>query len=139
MKTNLIILGENSQINKSVGQVLAEMLELNYLDFDGYCDYINLVSRDKVIQIYGKRKYNELQKETLPQMRDFCDSVIAFDEKVSRLPSVYNVVNKTAFIVCIANKDKEKYAKYADIWITLNKKSKKVLINEIIRKLGDVQ
>ena len=69
MKTNLIIIGENSQINKSVGQVLAEMLELNYLDFDGYCDYINLVSRDKVIQIYGKRKYNELQKETLPQMR----------------------------------------------------------------------
>ena len=90
MKTNLIIIGENSQINKSVGQVLAEMLELNYLDFDGYCDYINLVSRDKVIQIYGKRKYNELQKETLPQMRDFCDSVIAFDEKVSRLPSVNN-------------------------------------------------
>ena len=88
MITNLIIIGENSQINKSVGQVLAEMLELNYLDFDGYCDYINLVSRDKVIQIYGKRKYNELQKETLPQMRDFCDSVIAFDEKVSRLPSV---------------------------------------------------
>ncbi len=50
MKTNLVIIGENSQVNKSVGQVLAEMLELNYLDFDGYCDYINLVSRDTSVR-----------------------------------------------------------------------------------------
>ena len=139
MKTNLVVIGENSQINQSVGQALAEILELNYLDFDEYCDYINLVSREKVIEMYGKRKYNELQKEALPQMRDFCDSVIAFDEKVSRLPSVYKIVKQTAFIVCIANKDKERYAKYVDIWINLSKKSKKVLINEIIKKLGEVQ
>ena len=139
MKTNVVIIGENEKVNKQIGERLAVFLELHYLDFDGYCDYVNLTEKKQVIKHYGRRKYSDLQKETLPQMQDFCDSVIAFDGKISRLPSVYKLLNDTAFIICISNKDKERYSKYTDIWVSLDKKNNKVIIDEIIIKLGEIQ
>ena len=139
MKSNLIIIGDNEKLNKILGKDLADYLELNYLDFDDYCDYINLVSREEVIKKYGKQTYNELQKDALPHMQDFCDSVIAFDGKISRLPSVFKLLKDTSYIVCVCDKDKERYAKYTDIWVKAGKKSKKAIMNEIIRRLGEIE
>lgn len=139
MKTNVVIIGENEKINKAIGENLAIFLELHFLDFDGYCDYVNLTEKKQVIKCYGKRKYSELQNETLPQMQDFCDSVIAFDGKISRLSAVYALLYNTAFIICISNKDKKKYSKYTDIWVDLDEKDNKVILDEIIRKLGEIK
>ncbi len=86
----------------------------------------------------GKRQYNEMQKKALPHMQDFCDSVIGFDGKLSRISSVFKMLKDTAYIICIADKNKEKYAVYADIWIYRGKKSEKRITNEILKKLGEL-
>lgn len=71
-------------------------------------------------------------------MQDFCDSVIGFDGKLSRISSVFKMLKDTAYIICIADKNKEKYAVYADIWIYREKKSEKRITNEILKKLGEL-
>lgn len=138
MRTNLVIAGDCEKINKGVAEYLAPLLELNFLDFDGYCEYINMINREQFCEQYGKRKYNELQKDALPHMQDFCDSVIGFDKKLSNLPSIFKLLSKTSYIVCIAEASAEKYKKYTDIWIDLKKKSIKQIANEIIKKLGEI-
>lgn len=138
MKTNLVIIGDNEQINKAVGADLAVCLEINFLDFDAYCEYIFCVNREEVCREQGKRKYNELQKNALPHMQDFCDSVIGFDGKLSRISQICKMLKDTSYIICIAGKDKEKYSGYADIWINSDKKSIKKITNEILNKLGEL-
>lgn len=138
MKSNLVIIGENENTNKSVADKIAVILELNFLDFDDYCDYINIVTRQEVIQKFGKRKYNELQKEALPHMQNFCDSVIGFDGKMSRLPSVFRLLKDSAYIVCIASNEMKKYKKYADIWVDIQDKSQNRIVDEIVKKLGEI-
>ncbi|MDE6968086.1 MAG: hypothetical protein K2P12_05435, partial [Clostridia bacterium] len=134
MKTNLVIVGENEVINKGVGEDLANILELNFLDFDGYCEYMTLKSRQEIISVFGKRKYNEVQKEYLPHMSDFCDSVIGFDGKLSSISAICKRTKDTSYIICIAERDKTYYKKYADIWINLGSKTRKRITNEIIKK-----
>ena len=138
MKTNIVIIGDNEKTNKAVGANLAVCLEINFLDFDGYCEYINCVNREDICRAQGKRRYNEMQKGALPHMQDFCDSVIGFDGKLSRMTSVYKMLKDTAYIICIADKGKEKYSEYADIWIDVGKKSEKRITNEILKKLGEL-
>lgn len=138
MKSNIVIIGEDSEINKSVGTQLAVLLEINYLDFNDYCDYINILSRDEIVKQYGKRKYNELQKEALPHMCGFCDSVIGFDSKMSRLPSVHKLLNDSAYIICIASEQSEKYKKHTHIWMDLNLGSVENILDEIVKKLGEL-
>lgn len=138
MKRNIVIVGDNELINKNVGGELAINLELNFLDFDEYCEYINCVKREQVWKEFGKRKFNELQKEALPHMQDFCDSVIGFDGKCSRIPQVYKLLGDTAYIICIADTNKEKYQKYTDIWVNLGNKQIKNITNEIMKKLGEM-
>lgn len=137
MKENIVIIGENPQINKEIGNKLAIALEINYLDFDDYCDYINNINREDFIKNFGKRQYNQLQKEALPHMRGFCNSVIGFDGKLSRLPSVYKCLRDRAYIICIANGDKEKYAKYTEIWVNIAQ-NKEQILEEIEDKLGEL-
>ena len=48
------------------------------------------------------------------------------------------MLKDTAYIICIADKNKEKYAVYADIWIDRGKKSEKRITNEILKKLGEL-
>lgn len=138
MKCNIVIIGEDGDVNKSVGVKLAVLLEINYLDFNDYCDYINIMSREEIVRQFGKRKYNELQKDALPHMCGFCDSVIGFDCKMSRLPSVYKLLNDTAYIVCVASDTQSKYKKYAHIWVDLHQNTVDDIINEIVNKLGEI-
>lgn len=139
MKNNIVVIGQDELVNKGVGNELAVRLELNFLDFDEYCEYINCVKKDEVIKQFGKRKFNELQKDSLPHMQDFCDSVIGFDGKCSRLPQVYNLLKDSAYIVCIADDSFDKYKKYTDIWVNLGNKTIKKITNEIIKRfLGEI-
>lgn len=140
MKSNIVIIGENEKINKSVGNLLAVALEINFLDFDDYCDYINIVDRKQIIKQFGKRKYNEMQKDALPHMRGFCDSVIGFDGKMSRLLGVHKLLKDTAYIICLAKSDKQvKYKKYTDIWVDISTGSAEKITQEIMKKLGEIQ
>lgn len=139
MRENIVIIGECGEQNKAIGNALAVALEINYLDFDDYCDYINNTNKVDFIKNFGKREYNKLQKDALPHMRSFCESVIGFDGKISRLPSVYKCLCDRAYVVCIASRScYEKYVKYADIWVDIDKNLEEKL-EEIEIKLGEIQ
>lgn len=138
MKTNLVICGENEKINKGVGEKISPMLDLNFLDFDSYCEYLTMATREQIIKDYGKDKYEQIQNKHLPKTVDFCNSVIGFDANLLQLPKIYELLHKTSIIVCIANKEKTQLKEYCDIWINLGKKTLARVASELIRKLGEM-
>lgn len=132
-----MIIGNNLSVSRAVGRLLSERLELNYLDFVDYCDYINMVSRRQVVAEFGAAKYTELQRECLPHMQDFCDSLIVFD-KISWARDVWQLLNNTSYIIGIGDGSGVRYAKYVDVWVDKTEKDTSVIAEEIANKLGEI-
>ena len=70
-----VIIGDDERINKAVGANLAVCLEINFLDFDGYCEYINCVNREDVCMTQGKRPQGQVFAKTQCLQKIHCRDV----------------------------------------------------------------
>lgn len=138
MKENLVVIGENGALNKNLGEQLSITLELNYLDFNDYCEYVSMTTKEDIIAKSGEERFKEIQYEILPEMVDFCGSVIGFDGDIERIPYIYEVLSNTAYIICVSDSDKKQIVGRADICIKPQNKSVEKIKEEIIQKLGEL-
>lgn len=135
MKTNLVLIGENGELNKSIGEWLAPELGLNYLDFNDYCDYLAQAELDFDTTA---EKLNALKRKFLPSLVDFCNSVIGFDGDLKIIPAIYKILKDTSYFICLSKRKAKNIVENADILIELKNKDIQQIKEEIIQKLGEL-
>jgi len=102
MKSNIAITGTNTKLNKSIAIALAERLELTYMDYDQYIEYMECSTLAEIEQSQGKDILSQLQSDKLRSIVDYCNSIFAFSSKVCTKSGDVAVVATGAYVIHIA-------------------------------------
>ena len=139
MKSNLAIVGTSSKLNNECGIALAAELEINYMDYSEYIEYLTLSKISIIEEKFGKEELRKLYSQKLSSINGYSDSIFAFAGGVCFNAADCAVIADDAYLICLSpSRVCSKVA--ANCLAVIDTKDKKMntILDEIFDKLGEL-
>ena len=139
MKSNIAIVGTSTKLNNQCGLSLATELEINYMDYSEYIEYLTLSTIPILEQKFGKEELRKLYSEKLASINGYSDSIFAFSGGVCLNEADCAVIADDAYLICLSpSRVCSKVAASCLAVIDTKDKSLTDIIEEILDKLGEL-
>lgn len=105
-KNNIAIIGANKSLNYEVAKMLADKLEMYFLDSDEYIEYEADIPPALLINDYGAKFFLKLESDKIKRLESFDNAVI--NTSATAMLSADNIKNLSKFCyLVLINADRE--------------------------------
>ena len=139
MKSNIAIIGTSTKLNNSCAIDLAKELEINYMDYNEYIEYLTLGSIKEISDKYGRAGLKKLYTDKLRSIRGYSDSVFAFAGGVCSTATDVEIIGEDAYVICLSpSRVCSKVTANCMAVIDTKDKNKQQIMDTILLKLGEL-
>lgn len=139
VRSNIAIIGTSTKLNNAIGLALSGELDMNYMDYSEYVEYLTLRIIKDIEKEYGKAQLRKLYTDKLRSIRGYHNSIFAFAGGVCSVSSDVDIISKDAYVICLApSRVCSKVTEKCLTVICTKDKKVKDIIDTVILKLGEL-